>query len=72
MNNGFKKHKKMQHGLEVCVQLKYGSTDWAVMGDIQYFFPVELIDYVIIENLQKELDFALWLTYTEKNYKVIN
>ena len=50
---------------------KGGSGDWVTLKDLKESYPVPLPDYDIVNTLQDEPAFALWIPYTLKKQTVI-
>ena len=53
---------------EVYVKLKYCSTYWVAMKDIQDSHPLELAEYDISAYIQQETEFSSWVSYTIKKW----
>ena len=69
MTNGVNQRKMTTGGWQLCIQRKYGSTNWVAIKDIKQSCPVELSDYEKWMNIDYEPAFAWWFTYVERKRK---
>ena len=53
-----KRKKRKTQGQEICVQWKYGSTNWIALKDLKDSYPVDLADYAVTNNTEYEPEFA--------------
>ena len=69
--NGMKRRKMTTEGWQLCIQWKYGSTDWVSLKDINKSYPIELSYYANIIKIDDEPMYAWWVPYVQKNIEVI-
>ena len=56
-----KRRRETTKGWEVCIKWKYGSSTWNQVKDIKYSFPVKLAEYVLLNQISDEPEFAWWI-----------
>ena len=66
-----KRKRHTQKDWEFCVIWKDGSTNWVGMSDLKESYTIELAEYVLNNNLDKEEAFSWWLPYVLKKRKSI-
>jgi hypothetical protein len=66
-----KRKRYTQNDWEFCVVWKDGSTNWVGMRDLKESYTIELAEYVLNNNLDKEEAFSWWLPYVLKKRKSI-
>ena len=69
--SGMKRKKRTTQGWEICVQWKYGSTNWIELKDLKDSYPVDLSNYVVTNKIQDEPAFAWWVPYVLSKRKNI-
>ena len=60
-NNGNKCSKWTTKGWELCVQWEYGSSYCILLKDLKSYYPMEVSDYVVYNNIQDYPVFAWWV-----------
>ena len=55
----------------LCIQWKYGYTDWVSLKDINRSYTVELVDYAKRMKIDDDPAFVWWVPYVHKKRVVI-
>ena len=69
--DGTLRRKMTTKGWELCVIWKDGSTNWVELKDLKNSYPIQLAEYAINNEIDKEPAFAWWVPYTIKKRKSI-
>ena len=69
--NGMKRRKTTTKFWQLCIQWKYGSTDWVALKYTKKSYPFELEDYAKRMNIDDDPVFAWWVTYVQKKREII-
>ena len=69
--SGNERKKRTTRGWEVHVRWKDGSGDWIALKNIKESYPVQLAEYAVSNNLDKEPAFAWWVPFTLRKRKAI-
>ena len=56
---------------DICVNWKYGSTDWIALKDIKKSYPIKLANFVQLHGIHEEPDLTWWVLYVERKRKTI-
>ena len=59
--NGNKVRKRTTVGWSICVQWKGGETSWVPLKDLKEAYPVQLAEYAVANEIEKEPAFAWWV-----------
>ena len=63
---GTQRRRMSTKGWLICVIWKDGSTNWIVLKDLKNAYPVQLVEYAININIDKEPAFAWWVRFTAR------
>ena len=69
--NGMKRIKMTTTGWQLCIQLKYGSTDLVALKEIKQSYPVELEDYTKRMKIDGDPTFSWLVPYVQKKRVII-
>ena len=58
-------------GWKLCIQCKYGSTNWVALKYTKKSYPFELEDDAKRMNIDDEPTFALWFPYVQRKREII-
>jgi len=61
--NGKQHLRKTTMGWHLCVQWKDGSTSWERLSDLKESYPVEVAEYAVAHDLEKEPAFLWWVRH---------
>jgi len=71
-SNDNKSRIRTMRGWRMCVLWKDGSTTWEKLSTLKGLYPLHVIDYVHLHNLQDEPAFAWWIPmYTQYRDRII-
>jgi len=66
IRNGRQYLRKTTTGWKLCVRWKDGTTSWEKLSDLKESYPIEVAEYSIANNIEKEPAFAWWAPYVLK------
>ena len=61
IQNGVKHWKLTTKGWQLLCQWKDGSTNWVSLKDMKDFYPVQVVDYALANQIDDEPAFAWWV-----------
>ena len=61
ISNGNKRRRETTKGWEVCIQWKDGSSTRNQIKDVKDSFPVELVEYAVLNQIADEPSFSWWI-----------
>ena len=63
---GKRYHRKTTVGWKLCIRWKDGSTSWERLADLKESYPVEVAEYAVAQDIDKEPAYSWWVPYVLK------